>query len=134
VQALEVRVLSELEPIIAAAPDAVTTLRTAAMAWIDLAGDPVIQQILLIDGPSVMGWEQWQAMGATNALDATRAILHGVAEEGRLPAEFVDPFARMLLAALDEIALTVARADDPAAAMAVGRAAVAELLRRITTP
>jgi AcrR family transcriptional regulator len=134
VQALEVRVLEQLAAHTEAAPDAVSTLVNTALAWIDLAGDPVIQQILLIDGPSVMGWEQWQAMGAGSALDATRAILHGVADEGRLPEEFVDPFAHMLLSALDEVALMIARADDPEAAMIVGRAAVAELLRRITTP
>jgi AcrR family transcriptional regulator len=134
VQALEVRVFEQLAALTGAAPDAVTMLRNTALAWIDLAGDPVIQQILLIDGPSVMGWEQWQAMGEGRALDATRMILHGVAKEGRLPEEFVDPFAHMLLSALDEVALMIARADDPEAAMTVGRAAVAELLRRITTP
>jgi hypothetical protein len=37
----------------------------------------------------------------------------------------------MLLAALDELALVVARADDPQAALAEGRMAAEELLRRL---
>jgi hypothetical protein len=46
----------------------------------------------------------------------------------------VVPFAHMILAALDEIALVVARAPDPAAAVAEGRGAVQELLSRLLRP
>jgi len=65
---------------------------------------------------------------------AVRAILQAISDEGRLAPELVGSFAHMVLAALDEIALVIARADDPAAAMAEGRAAVQELLRRLVTP
>ncbi|HZR50735.1 MAG TPA: TetR/AcrR family transcriptional regulator [Streptosporangiaceae bacterium] len=134
VDTLEARVLAELAEVTKDAPDAVATLHTGAMAWIDLAGDPVIQRILLIDAPAVVGWEQRRAEGENNALNIMRMILHAVAQEGHLPDEFADPFAHMVLAAVDEAALMIARADDTAAAQARGRAAVAELLRRITTP
>jgi hypothetical protein len=40
----------------------------------------------------------------------------------------------MILAALDEITLVIARAADPAAAVAEGRAAVEEMLRRLLRP
>src|ERR1700758_1298620 len=33
-------------------------LRAGFVAWIRLAGDPVVRRILLIDGPSVLGWER----------------------------------------------------------------------------
>jgi AcrR family transcriptional regulator len=134
VATLDARVLSELAEVTRDASDAVSTLNTGAMAWIDLASDPVIQQILLIDAPSVLGWDQWRNMDENNALSAMRGILHAVAQEGRLPEEFADSFAHMVLAAIDEAALMIARAEDPVAAHAQGRAAVAELLRRITTP
>lgn len=134
VEAVEGRILADLAEAVRDAPDAVSTLNAASMAWIDLAGDPVIQQILLIDAPSALGWERWQAMADRHSFGATRALLEAVAAEVRLAPEFVDPFARMLLAALDAIAIAIARADDPKTALADGRAAVAELLRRITTP
>lgn len=134
VDTLEARVLAELAEVTKDAPDAVSTLHTGAMAWIDLASDPVVQRILLIDAPAVVGWEQRHAEDENNALNTMRMILHAVAQEGRLPEEFADPFAHMVLAAVDEAALMIARADDTAAAHARGRAAVAELLRRITTP
>ncbi|TVZ00081.1 hypothetical protein EAS64_39095 [Trebonia kvetii] len=53
-----------------------------------------------------------------------------VAELG-LSSELVAPFAQMLLGALDEIAMAIARSDDREAALATGRHAVRELLRRI---
>lgn len=134
VDTLEARVLAELAEVTKDAPDAVATLHTGAMAWIDLASDPVVQRILLIDAPAVVGWEQRHAEDENNALNTMRMILRAVAQEGRLPEEFADPFAHMVLAAVDEAALMIARADDTAAAHARGRAAVAELLRRITTP
>lgn len=134
VRTQEDRILADLAALTREAPDAVATLRIASLAWIDLASDPVIQQILLIDAPSVMGWEQWQAMNSDRALGAIRAIMMAIADEGRLKPEFADPFAHMILAAMDELALVIARADDPASARRQGRDAIAEFLRRLTTP
>jgi AcrR family transcriptional regulator len=134
VQTLETRVLAELAERVQGAPDAVTTLHNAAMAWIELAGDPVIQRVVLIDAPAVLGWERRRTIDENHALGAVRTTLQGVAREGRIPEEFIDPFAHMLLSSMDEIALMIARADDPGAAVAQGRAALAELIRRVTTP
>jgi AcrR family transcriptional regulator len=134
VMALQDRVMADLTKLIGDTSGAVSTLRAAALAWIDLAGDPVIQQVMLIDAPSVLGWERWRAMDDQYAFNATRALLAEVAAEGGLAPEFVDAFSHMLLAALDAIALEIARAADQETAMAEGRAAVSELLRRLTTP
>ena len=106
----------------------------AAIAWIDLAADPVIQRIVLVDAPSVLGWDRWRAMDDGRTLGAMRAMLQAVSDGGRLPAELVDPFAHMILAAVDEITLVVARAPDSAAAVAEGRTAVEELLSRLLRP
>ena len=45
----------------------VEAMRAGFLAWIRLAGDPVVQRILLIDGPSVLGWERWRAMEERHA-------------------------------------------------------------------
>ena len=54
-----------------------------------------------------------------------------ISDAGHLAPGLVGPFAHMMLAALDEMALVIARAEDPDAAMAEGRVAVEELLRRL---
>jgi hypothetical protein len=67
-------------------------------------------------------------------LGAMRAMLQGVSDSGRLPRELVGPFSHMILAALDEFALVIARADDPGTALAEGRTAVRQLLDRLLRP
>jgi AcrR family transcriptional regulator len=111
--------------------DPVAALRAGCVAWVRLAGDPVVQRIVLIDAPSVLGWERWRAMDERHGFGLIKAALQAAAEGGRLPTELVDSFAHMLLAALNEIALLVARADDREAAIRDGEAAVDALLVRL---
>jgi AcrR family transcriptional regulator len=130
-ETVENGITARLTAEIAGAPDAVSAVESAALTWIEMAGDPVIQRIVLSDAPSVLGLERWRAMNEEYSLGATRLLLQAVADEGRLSPELVAPFATMLLGALDEIAMAIARSDDRAAALATGRHAVRELLRRI---
>ena len=113
----------------AAGPGA--ALRAGCLAWIRIAGDPVVQRILLIDAPSVLGWERWRAMEERHALGLIRAALQAAAEEGSLRRDLVGTLAHVLLASVNEVALLVARSDDPAAAMQAGADAIDELLRRL---
>src|SRR6266568_9675622 len=75
VESVEHRITDELTAVISDAPDPVAALEMAALEWIDLAGDPVIQRIILIDAPSVLGWEGWRSMDNDSALGAMRAML-----------------------------------------------------------
>ena len=128
------RIMAELTMAVGEASDAVGALMAAALAWIDLAGDPVVQRVILLDAPSVLGWERWRGMNEEGTLGAMRAMLQAVADSGRLAPELVGPFAHMILAALDEIALVIARAQDPEAAKAEGRVAVGAMLSRLLVP
>jgi AcrR family transcriptional regulator len=134
VQSVEGSITAQLAAAMQGVSGAVATINAAALAWIDLAGDPVIQRIILTDGPSVLGWERWRAMDEQYAFGAMRGLLQAVCDEGNLAPELVNSFAHMILAALDEIAVVIARAEDHEAAMAEGRVAVSELLRRLLTP
>ena len=113
----------------AGSEDPVEAMRAAFVAWIRLAGDPVVQRILLIDGPSVLGWEQWRAMEEHHALGLVRAGVQIIADQGKTRSELVDPLAHVLLASVNELALLVARADDKEPAMVAGADAIDELLR-----
>ncbi len=134
VQAVSDRITAELAGQVGDSADAVAALRTAALAWIGMAGDPVIQRIVLLDAPSVLGWDRWRAMDEGRTLGAMRATLQAVSDSGQLSPELVGPFAHMILAALDEIAVVIARAEDAGTAMAEGRTAVEELLSRLLRP
>ncbi len=109
----------------------VAALRAGFLAWIRLAGDPVVRRILLIDAPSVLGWERWRSMEEDHALGLIRAVLQVIAEEGKLRPELVGTLAHVLLASVNEVALLVARSQDQEAAMKAGADAIDELLQRL---
>jgi len=120
------------------APDPVAALRAECLAWIRLADDQVVRQTALIDAPAVLGWERWRELDEQGSLRPIRAALDYAAEAGRIEPRHVDAFAHIVLATINEVALMIARADDPAAALTAGESAVAEFLDRLlgdsTTP
>jgi AcrR family transcriptional regulator len=110
-------------------PDAVGRLRAGCLAWLRIAEDQTAQQIALIDAPSVVGWQKWREIDGRYAFGLLKGALAAVAAEGRIRPELVEVLAHMLLAALLELALVIARADKPRAALKTGEAAVDELLK-----
>ncbi|WP_329246371.1 TetR/AcrR family transcriptional regulator [Actinoallomurus sp. NBC_01490] len=109
-------------------------LKAAEMAWIRLAGDAVVRRILLIDAPTVLGWRRWRGIEEQYGLGMLKAVLQQAADAGRVPAPLVEPFAHILLAAGNEMALVIALADDVPAAQATAEAAVEEFLDRMLQP
>jgi AcrR family transcriptional regulator len=133
-EAVSDRVTAEVTKAVSGCTDPVDALHTGAMAWIDLAGDRVIQRVMLVDAPSVLGWERWRAMDEGRTVGAMKAMLQAVSDSGRLPQQLVEPFSHMILAALDEAALVVARAPNSTTAVAEERQAVEEFLARLLRP
>ena len=113
------------------ARDPVAALRAGGLAWIRQAGDPVVRQIILIDAPAVLGWQRWRELDEQGPLGVIRDCLAYAAETGRIEHRHVDTFAHIVLAAANEVALVIARAEDPAAALAVGESTFAEFLDRL---
>ena len=113
------------------AGDPVESLRAGCRAWLRMAVDPAVQRIALEDAPSVVGWSRWRALDEQHTLGGLRANLEAIAGAGRLPADQVPVLAHMVLAAVNEAALMIARAADPSAALADGEAAVDTLLDRL---
>jgi AcrR family transcriptional regulator len=111
--------------------DPVAALRAECLAWIRLASDPVVQQTALIDAPAVLGWQRWRELDEQGSLGPIRAVLAHAAETGQIEPRHVDTFAHIVLAATYEVALMIARADDPAAALSAGESAMAEFLDRL---
>ena len=81
---------------------------------------PIVRQIMLIDAPAVLGWQRWRELDEQGPLGEIKAALAYAAETGSIERRHVDAFAHIVLAAANEVALVIARADDPAAALAVG--------------
>jgi AcrR family transcriptional regulator len=111
----------------AGASDPLEALGAGAEAFLDACAEPEIQRIVLIEAPAVLGWDVWRAVGLKYGLGLTEAILRAAMEAGRIAEQPVRPLAHVLIGALDEAALYVARAEDPA----VAREQMRPVLRRV---
>ena len=96
--------------------------------------DPVVQRVLLLDAPSVLGWERWRDMDEQHALGMIRLALQHAADTGRLQPHLVSMFAHVVFASLNELALVIARADDVRSASADAEIAIDELISRLLPP
>jgi len=104
-------------------------LAAGADAWLDGCMDPEVRRIALLDGPAVLGYARWREIGMRQGLGLVSALLTELMDGGVIARQPIDPLARVLIGALDEAALYVAMADDPAAA----RAEISPVLRRLVT-
>lgn len=114
--------------------DPLSALRVGCLAWIRLAVDPAVRRILLIDAPSVLGWQCWRELDEQRTLGSVRAALAAAAKQGLLNPDHVDFFAHALLAAMNEIAMMIAQSEDPAESQQRAEAAVGDLLQRLLVP
>ena len=70
----------------------------------------------------MLGWDRWREIGAEHGLGLIEATLQAAIDAGAIAEQPVRPLAHVLMGALDEAAMLVARAEDPEAARAeVGR-------------
>ena len=111
--------------------DPIAALRTGCDAFLKLAGEQKVRQIVLIDAPAVVGWQTWREIDARHGFGMMRRSVAAAAALGRVRQELVDAIAHMLLAALFELALLVARADNRKAALKNGRVAMGELIGKL---
>jgi AcrR family transcriptional regulator len=96
----------------AGAGDPWEALVVGADAFLDACTTPEVQRILLIDGPSVLGWDLWREADSNQALGMLEVALQQAMDAGRMMPQPARPLAHVLLGALDEAAMVVARADD----------------------
>jgi AcrR family transcriptional regulator len=135
-EALEAELVGRIGEAIAAvrSDDPVDALRAAVPAFLDLATDPGLARITLVEAPSVLGWAEWREIDARYGLGLAEAALGAAIDAGRIPKQPVRPLAHLLLAALGEAGIMVATADDPQAARKEIEPALAGLIDGLTAP
>jgi len=81
----------------------------------------------VIEAPSVLGHQEWRGIGAEYSLGLLRAALEAAMQTGAIEPQPVDTLAHLMLGALAEAALMLARADD----LEVARAEVGRTVARL---
>jgi AcrR family transcriptional regulator len=127
--AVEEEVISRLgAEVVAKASSAAEALSATMGAWLDVCEEPDIQRIVLLDAPGVLGWEEWREIGQRYALGEAMALLEAAMEAGDIARQPARPLAHVVVGALDEAALYVARAEDRATARAETTAVLQRLI------
>jgi AcrR family transcriptional regulator len=98
------------------AVDPWAALRGGARAFLAASAEPEVQRIIMLDAPAVLGWEAWREIGERYGLGLVEGVLEAAMEAGALARQPARPLAHVLMGALDEAAMYVARADDVAGA------------------
>jgi AcrR family transcriptional regulator len=97
----------------AEAADALELMRMGAAAWLVAAADPEVQRVAVLDAPAVLGWERWREIGMRHGMGLVEGVLAHAIETGVIAPQPVAPLAHVLIGALDEAALYIARAEEP---------------------
>jgi AcrR family transcriptional regulator len=98
------------------AKEAFARLRAGLLGFLDASLRPEVQRVILIDGPAVLGWAEWRELEEQYGLGSIQGLLELAVAEKTLSPQPTAVLAHVLLAAVDEAALYIANAADPAAA------------------
>ena len=127
VERVEQEILERVAAAALAEPDVWEQQRVAVGAFLDGCLDPAVQRVILTDAPSVLGLAAWREIEARYGLALVRAGLQNVMDAGLIERQPLEPLAHMLLGAMAEGGLLIARSDDPQ----VARREVGDSLDRI---
>ena len=116
------------------ASDFVAAMMRAVDAWLDACESPEVQRVVLIDGPSVLGWARWREICQLHILGLIEAVLAKGVEDGKLHPLPARPLAHILLAIADEAALYVHTGRDRIAARAEIIQIIEPLIRALVKP
>jgi AcrR family transcriptional regulator len=108
--------------------DPLAALRLGARRFLAECAVPEVERILLLDAPAVLGWERWREIGLRHGLGLVADALEAGMEAGVVARAPVVPLAHLVIGALDEGAMYVARAGDREVARAEVEAIVDRLL------
>jgi AcrR family transcriptional regulator len=129
-QAVESDVIERLTAAVVAANPSTpaNALHLAADAWLDIAAEPEVRQLVLLDAPTVLGWANFREISLHHGLGMTEQLLAATIEAGQLAPQPVRALATVMIGALDEAAMSIAAAQDPAQERADVRAVVHNLI------
>jgi AcrR family transcriptional regulator len=130
IEAMDLELMERLEASVAAAQPRTPadTMHAMANAWLDIAGEPEIRQLMLLDGPSVIGWAEYREMSREGSIERAEQLLSAAIEAGQLKPQPLRPLALVLFGALDEAAMYLAEHEDPERAREEVRAVIRDLI------
>src|SRR5437764_686582 len=69
-------------------------------------------QIVMVDGPAVLGWHEWHRIRGESIIGHLRVALEEQIKLGHIESEPVESLAQLLFGALTEAGMMIAHAED----------------------
>lgn len=114
--------------------DTIELLRRGTDAFLDACLDPAIQRIVLLEGPTILGWERWREIDMRYGLGLVQLTLQAAVDAGAIRAAVsVEALAHVFFGGLVEGAMLLAAAADQRQARAEVGAAIGALLDGLAT-
>jgi AcrR family transcriptional regulator len=132
-ETLEHEVVDHVVSGIGAAKTSMERLRKGAEAFLDACLDPAVQRVVLVEGPSVLGWQRWREIDQAYGLGITKVAVQAAMDDGAIRSGPVDELSQVLLAALNEAAMMLAATADTAKTRRQIGAAIGMLIDGLAT-
>jgi AcrR family transcriptional regulator len=92
--------------------DALAAMAAGTQAYFAACARGAMEQIILRDGPAVLGWERWRAIDSEHFGGKIPRGLAAAMDTGLIARQPVEPLARLLLGAVTEAAVACAASSD----------------------
>lgn len=86
-------------------------LRAGFHGHLDAVLDPAVRQILLVDGPAVVGWKAWHELDLQHGFSITKAVLTAAMEADEIVDAPPDELTHVLLGAVTQAGLELGQND-----------------------
>jgi AcrR family transcriptional regulator len=109
---VSLELIADLDRISRAEKDALAAMAAGTQAYFAACSKGPTGQIILRDGPAVLGWERWREIDAKHFGGKFPLALTAAMEAGLIARQPVEPLARLLLGAVTEAAVACASGGD----------------------
>ena len=104
--------VSEIERVARSEKDALAAMAAGTQAYFAACARGATGQIVLRDGPAVLGWERWREIDARHFGGQFSHALARAMDDGLIARQSVEPLSRLLLGAVTEAAVACSAGGD----------------------
>lgn len=103
--------VAEVDRVARSEKDALAAMARGTRAYFDACANDRTGQIILHDGPAVLGWERWREIDNRHFGGRFPAALEHAMDQGLIARQPIEPLARLLLGAVTEAAVACSGRD-----------------------
>lgn len=126
---IQQEIVKDINKAIEKSVDSFDALIIGCDAFLEAVAKPDIQQILLIDAPAVLGWEEWNRLDREYGFGLLLERVKQAIEDRCLKSQSYEAVAVVLNGAINEGVLWAARSENPVGKLAEVRSALHEILQ-----